>query len=61
MSKEQEAKEMYEALGKLFLERGEELGLGRALTAEEAASDPVLSPYIESLIDKMLGIEVASS
>lgn len=48
-------KSMYEHLGELFLSRGLELGKGRALTAEEATSDPVVAPYLEHLIDAVLG------
>lgn len=50
-----DVRKMYESLGELFLSRGLELGKGRALTAEEASKDPVVAPYLDHLVDLMLG------
>lgn len=46
----------YESLAELATDRGNELGLGRPLTADEMVNDPVISPILEKIIDTMLGV-----
>lgn len=61
MQEPEHIRRMYEELGELFVQRGHALGLGRALTAEEALVDPVCAAYMDLLIDGMLGTERSPS
>lgn len=50
-------KQYYDSLADLALERGQQRGLGRPLTADEMVDDAVIGPILDKILDGVFGVE----